>query len=63
MILELIEAHGRKNTKEDAKKFIIDKINHICEEILEYTAVFKNTEKGQNAFDRFMTEGLNLSKA
>ena len=38
------------------------KVNGICEQILEYTAVFKNNEKGQKAFDRFMTEGLGLER-
>lgn len=63
MIAELVEAYGCENSEEEAEKKVTAKINGICEEILEYTAVFKNNEKGQNAFGKFMTEGLGLSLA
>ncbi len=63
MIRELVSEHGDKNTKEEAEKKVTDKINNICEQILGYTAVFKNNEQGQNAFEKFMKDGLGLKKS
>ena len=62
MISELLSEHGSSLSKEEAAKAVTMKVNGICEQILEYTAVFKNNEKGQKAFDRFMTEGLGLER-
>lgn len=58
MIKMLVEKVGTNCSCEEADKTIRDYINSACEQILECTAVFKNTEIGQNAFDKFMTEGL-----
>ena len=58
MIKYLTEQNGTSNTPEDSKKIVKDYINLACEKILECTAVFKNTEEGRNAFDKFMTQGL-----
>lgn len=58
MIKNLIEDNGIDNNKEAADKIIRDYINKACERILECTAVFKNNEKGQNAFEKFLTEGI-----
>lgn len=62
MITELVEDFGTALSKEKAAEAVTAKVNDICEQILEYTAVFKNDEKGQLAFDRFMTEGLGLKR-
>lgn len=62
MIKELIKDFGTQNSEDEAERKVTEKINNICEQILEYTAVFKNNKKGQNAFERFMTDGLNLIK-
>ena len=62
MIVQLVNDNGTENTPAKAKKIVTDYVNNACEQILECTAVFKNTEVGQAAFDRFMKEGLGLSK-
>ena len=33
---------------------VTDYINDVCEKILDTTAVFKNDEQGQQAFDKFI---------
>ena len=38
----------------DPKKLIQDYINNVCKNILECTAVFKNTEEGQEHLRRFV---------
>lgn len=58
MIKTLVDQNGTNNTKDASEKIVKDYINQTCEKILECTAVFKNTEQGANAFDKFMTEGL-----
>ena len=58
MIKSIIEKVGTENTNEQAQSAIRDYINTTCEQILECTAVFKNTDTGRSAFDRFITEGL-----
>ena len=62
MIVQLVNDNGTENTPAKAKKIVTDYVNNACEQILECTAVFKNTEEGQAAFDRFMKEGLSLTK-
>ena len=62
MIVQLVNDNGTENTPAKAKKIVTDYVNNACEQILECTAVFKNTEVGQAAFDRFMKEGLGLSE-
>lgn len=53
-IAQLTSDHGTKQRDEEAEKIINDYINSSCEKILETTAVFKNDEQGQAAFDNFM---------
>ena len=53
-IAQLTSDHGTKLSDEDAENVITDYINTSCEKILKTTAVFKNDEKGQAAFDNFM---------
>ena len=62
MIVQLVNDNGTDNTAVKAKNAVTDYVNSACEQILECTAVFKNTDEGQAAFDRFMTEGLKLTK-
>lgn len=54
MIAQLANDFGTKLSSERASEVISDYINDACEKILECTAVFKNTQCGQEAFDRFM---------
>ncbi len=60
MIVQLVNDFGNGNTVSQADKIVTDYVNHTCEKILECTAVFKNSKEGSAAFDKFMTEGLNL---
>lgn len=54
MIQELISQNPKKLTAEKATQCVVDYINNACERILECTAVFKNDQKGQAAFEKFM---------
>ena len=60
MIAQLVNDYGTENTTVKANSVIRKYVNAACEEILECTAVFKNTEVGQTAFDKFLKEGLGL---
>lgn len=62
MIVQLINDHGTNRDQVYADKVVTDYVNSACEQILEYTAVFKNDEKGQNAFEKFMIEGMGLKE-
>ncbi len=62
MIVQLINDNGAKNTKEKADKIVTNYVNKACEQILECTAVYKNTPQGQTAFQNFMKNGLNLKE-
>lgn len=62
MIIQLVNDFGTENTVEQADKIVTDYVNDACDKILNCTAVFKNTDKGQNAFDKFMTKGLKLQQ-
>lgn len=62
MIAQLVNDNGTKNTPAKAESIVKAYVNKACEAILECTAVFKNTPEGQNAFYKFMTDGLKLSK-
>ena len=55
MIERLIKTSGAKITAVEAKLNIKDEINRVCEEILRNTAVFKEDEKGQAAFMKFLS--------
>jgi galactose-1-phosphate uridylyltransferase len=54
MINELVRVHGTALSAEQAHDVVVKKVEWVCERILENTAVFKNDEQGQKAFDRFL---------
>ncbi len=54
MITQLVVDNGTSMKDEDAAQVITDYINNACERILDTTAVFKNDEKGQEAFEKFV---------
>ena len=54
MIAQIAALHGAGIAPEEAQKYVIDYINDTCLRILDCTAVFKNDDKGQEAFDRFL---------
>lgn len=59
MIASLVEQFGTHNNAELANNIVRGYINNACERILECTAVFKNTDEGDKAFERFMKDCLN----
>lgn len=54
MIAQLASDNGTACTDKKASDAITDYINHACERILDTTAVFKNDEQGQAAFNKFI---------
>lgn len=54
MIAQLANDYGTNLSDEETEKHITDYINNACVKILDTTAVFKNDEAGQTAFDKFM---------
>ena len=54
MIAQLAADHGTGLSEDKAGTVITDYINTACEKILDTTAVFKNTEAGQESFCRFI---------
>lgn len=54
MIAQIAAINGCGLAADKAQEVIIDYVNETCLKILECTAVFKNTEVGQAAFDRFV---------
>ncbi len=55
MIHDLIKKHGNQLSAEEAHTIVMERVEWVCERILENTAVFKNDEQGKAAFDRFLT--------
>lgn len=55
MIAQLASDLGTNCTEKKASDAITEYINVACERILDTTAVFKNDEQGQAAFDKFIT--------
>jgi UDPglucose--hexose-1-phosphate uridylyltransferase len=53
-VLQLANDNGLEMKREDAERTVTDYINSTCENILNCTAVFKNTDKGQKAFGKFV---------
>ncbi|MBE5734201.1 MAG: UDP-glucose--hexose-1-phosphate uridylyltransferase [Clostridiales bacterium] len=53
MISEFVK-EGLSKDKEQAEKRVIDRVNQVCKNILFNTAVFKNDEKGQTGFVKFL---------
>ena len=58
MITQLVVDNGTNMSEGKAAGAITDYINNACEQILDTTAVFKNDEQGQDAFDRFIASVL-----
>lgn len=54
MITQLVVDNGTACSDEVAENAVTDYINNVCEQILDTTAVFKNDQNGQNAFDEFI---------
>lgn len=54
MVMQLANDHGINLSKDAANIAVTSFINSMCISILETTAVFKNTEKGNLAFAKFM---------
>jgi len=54
MITQLVVDNGTACSEEKAENAVTDYINNACEQILDTTAVFKNDEQGQAAFDKFI---------
>ena len=54
MIAQLVNDNGTALSPEDAENAVVNYVNETCVKILECTAVFKNTEIGQNAFEKFL---------
>ena len=54
MIAQLVADGGTEMSDEKAGEAITDYINAACVKILDTTAVFKNTEDGQDRFDKFI---------
>lgn len=54
MLVSLLADAGFANSKEEAVERVRAYVSATCEKILGCTAVFKDTEEGQAAFDRFM---------
>lgn len=53
VVKQLAETYGTGLDEETVHGHLIDYVNDVCFKILECTAVFKNTDEGQEAFDRF----------
>lgn len=60
MVMQLANDHGINLSRDAANNAITSFINSMCISILETTAVFKNTDKGNLAFNKFM-ESNNFS--
>ena len=54
LLIQAMADFGTGLDEDAAREAILAKVNDVCFKILECTAVFKNTEEGQAAFDRFM---------
>ena len=54
MINDLLKMNSRNQTPENAKQIINDKLAEVCKNILFNTAVFKDDEKGNKAFEEFI---------
>ena len=61
MINALTDRYGTAMDEEGAKKAVRRAVDEACEHILENTAVFKEDERGQAAFDAFVRSALGIS--
>ena len=55
LIVQAMANRGTGLSADEARSAILERVNEVCFRILECTAVFKNSEEGQEAFDRFMS--------
>lgn len=55
MTEELVKEYGTELTQVEASRAVTNKLNLICEDILNNTAVFKNDEKGNAGFIKFLS--------
>jgi UDPglucose--hexose-1-phosphate uridylyltransferase len=53
LIAELTMRIKPENTEDEIRRMVIDYVSDICVRILDCTAVFKNTDEGREAFERF----------
>ena len=58
LIVQVMADKGTNLSKEDAQKAVLEQVDNVCLQILECTAVFKNTEEGQKGFDKFMNAAI-----
>ena len=54
MVLQLVEKHGVGHSLEEANEMVKLEIERICREILNNTAVYKDTEEGIKGFIQFL---------
>lgn len=54
MLAQIVAENEEKLTRATAQKLILNQIEKTCLKILECTAVFKNTDEGQEAFIKFL---------
>ena len=62
-IIQLVNDHGSNRDRVYADRVVTNYVNDACEQILECTAVFKNDEKGQDAFVKFIEQGLGYKES
>ena len=55
MIVDLLDRYPLSLSEEQADKAVKEYVGEVCKNILDNTAVFKGDEKGQIAFDKFMS--------
>ena len=61
-IKDLIEKHGNNLDDETSEKIIKDSVGQKCLQVLHHAGVFKATEEGRRAFNRFLeTAGIRLA--
>lgn len=54
MVASLLEEYGNRLTDDQARAAVMKRVENVCENILDNTAVFKSDEKGRAAFFRFL---------
>lgn len=62
MIATLIRRYGRAMSRKEAQNALKAYLGEVCLNILQNTAVFKEDEQGQAAFDRFLKKALSPSE-
>lgn len=62
IVIQILQDKGKKLSEKDARDSVLKMVEKTCFNILECTAVFKNTDEGRLAFDRFIESVLNDGK-